>query len=110
MTHSLTTTSQDRFNEEVLQAEVPVIVDFYADWCAPCKAIAPVFEELADEYRGQAEFIKVDVDQDPDLTQQFGIRGIPTFLLFKNGKPVESVIGRVERNVLSQLIDQHVSA
>ena len=78
--------SDDTFDSEVLQADKPVLVDFWADWCGPCKMIAPVVEELAEEYDGKFNFTKVDVDANPQTAINFGIRSIPTLLIFKDGK------------------------
>ena len=81
------------FQATVLDSKVPVFVDFWADWCGPCHMIAPVVEELAEEYDGKFSFTKVDVDANPNTAMQFGIRSIPTMLLFKDGKVVETFVG-----------------
>ena len=80
--------TDDTFDQEVIQSATPVLVDFWADWCAPCKMIAPMVDELADEYDGKVKFTKLDVDSNPMTATTFGIRGIPTLLIFKGGKPV----------------------
>jgi thioredoxin 1 len=108
MTEQVKSLNQDSF-DEVTSSERPVLVDFYADWCGPCKAIAPIVEELASEYADQIDVRKVDVDSNPELAGQFGIRGIPTLLLFKDGKPVETVVGSVAKSALARLINKHAA-
>ena len=90
------------FEEEVVNADTPVLVDFWADWCAPCKMIAPIVEELAEEYDGQIKFGKVDVDSNPKVATNYGIRGIPTLLIFKAGEPIDQVVGAVPKSVLKK--------
>ena len=96
------------FEEEVIKADTPVLVDFWADWCAPCKMIAPIVEELAEEYDGQVKFGKVDVDSNPRVAGSYGIRGIPTLLIFNGGEPVDQVVGAVPKSVLKERLDQAV--
>ncbi len=94
------------FAANVLESGQPVLVDFWADWCGPCKMIAPVVDELADEYEGKFSFTKLDVDANPQTAMQFGVRSIPTLLLFKDGKVAEQVIGAVPKAVLKKKIDK----
>ena len=96
------------FEEEVVNADTPVLVDFWADWCAPCKVIAPIVEELAKEYDGQIKFGKVDVDSNPKVATTYGIRGIPTLLIFKAGEPVDQVVGAVPKSVLKKRLEEAV--
>ena len=93
------------FDMEVLKAETPVLVDFWADWCAPCRMIAPIVEELSTEYDGKVKFMKMDVDANAGTPMTFGIRGIPTLIIFKGGKPVEQVVGAVPKSVLKRRLD-----
>ena len=93
------------FDEKVLQSERPVLVDFWADWCQPCKMIAPIVDELSDEYDGQLDFAKVDVDSNPSTAMSYGVRSIPTLLIFKGGQPVDQIVGAVPKGVLKKKID-----
>ncbi|MCG9894776.1 MAG: thioredoxin [Fimbriimonadaceae bacterium] len=93
---------------EVLDSEIPVLVDFWATWCGPCRAIAPHLEALAGEYAGKAKIVKVDVDADGKLAEEFGIRSIPTLLIFKGGQVVGRTQGMAPKDQLKAFLDQHV--
>ena len=97
--------TDDSFNAEVVQSDTPVLVDFWAEWCGPCKMIAPIVEELAEEFGDKIKFTKLDVDTNPQSAMNFGIRGIPTLLIFNGGKPVETVGGAVPKSVLKKKLD-----
>ena len=97
------------FDEEVIQADTPVLVDFWADWCAPCKMIAPIVEELAGEFDGKIKFTKLDVDSNPKSASSYGIRGIPTMLIFNEGEPVDQVVGAVSKSVLKKRLEQAIA-
>lgn len=104
MAHPIEITD-DTFNDEVVNSETPVLVDFWAEWCGPCKMIAPIVEELAEEFDGKIKFTKLDVDSNPQSAMNFGIRGIPTLLIFHDGKPVDQVVGAVPKSVLKKRLE-----
>lgn len=96
--------------EQIIASDKPVLVDFWAEWCGPCKMIGPVVEELAAEYEGKAIVGKVDVDSNPEISFKFGIRSIPTLLVFKGGEIVDKQIGAVPKSVLAQKLDAQMAA
>ncbi|WP_343528919.1 thioredoxin [Sphingomonas sp.] len=102
-------TEQD-FDEIVLKNDKPVLVDFWAPWCAPCKALAPTLDEMAEEYDGEMEIVKVDVDANPGLAERFEVRGIPLLLIVKNGVEAARTVGTVSRSRLDAFVDAHVGA
>jgi thioredoxin 1 len=100
--------TDDTFQQEVIQAELPVLVDFWAPWCGPCKMIAPVLEELSGVYEGKLKICKVDVDNNPKSAGNYGVRGIPTLILFKSGSIVETKVGALSRTQLASFIDTSI--
>ena len=105
MTHPIVVTDAS-FEDDVIKSETPVLVDFWAEWCGPCKMVAPIVEELADEYDGTVTFAKLDVDSNPKTATGYGIRGIPTLLIFSDGQPVDQIVGAVPKAVLKKRLDE----
>jgi thioredoxin 1 len=101
--------TDSNFQSEVLSAEQPVLVDFWATWCGPCRMVAPIVEEIAGEQDGKLKVAKVDVDQNPQVAQQFGVMSIPTLIVFKGGEAVERLVGYMPKAKLMQAIQPHLS-
>jgi thioredoxin 1 len=108
MSESIIHITDDSFDREVLQSDTPVLVDYWAEWCGPCKMIAPALDELAKEYSGRLKVAKINIDENSKITSRFGIRGIPTLMLFKNGNVEASKVGALSKSQLSQFIDTNI--
>ncbi|MBY8966324.1 thioredoxin TrxA [Algiphilus sp.] len=108
MSDNVTSVSSDNFDAEVLQSDKPVLVDFWAEWCGPCRMIAPVLEQVADEKQGELKVVKLNVDENQDVAQRFSVRGIPTLILFKNGDAAATQTGAVGKAQLAAFVEQHI--
>jgi len=108
MSNHIKHVSDDSFDKEVLQSQTPVLVDYWAEWCGPCKMIAPVLEDLARDYAGKLTVAKLDIDANPGITNQFGIRGIPTLILFKDGKAHAQKVGALSKSQLAAFVDSNL--
>ena len=100
--------NDSNFDNEVVKSDLPVLVDFWAEWCGPCKMIAPSVEKISEEYSDKLKVGKLDVDSNPNISSTFGIRSIPTLLIFKNGSPVDQIVGAVSKEVISAKVDSHI--
>ena len=108
MSNSIVHVSDDSFQEEVLDSESPVLIDYWAEWCGPCKMIAPILEQIADEYDGRLKIAKLNIDENPMTPPKYGIRGIPTLMLFKNGNVEATKVGAVSKSQLADFIESNV--
>jgi thioredoxin 1 len=109
MNELVTEVSDSSWDNEVLQSDKPVLVDFWAAWCAPCRMLAPTVDAVAEKYSTNARVVKLNVDDNPAISQRYGIKGIPTLILFKGGKEEERVVGATSKEAISRMIDKHVA-
>ena len=108
MSERIVHVTDDSFEQEVLQSSNPVLVDYWADWCGPCKMIAPVLDEIAEEYDGRIRVAKLNIDENPNTPPRYGIRGIPTLMLFKEGEVEATKVGAVSKSQLTAFIDSNL--
>jgi len=106
MTESIKNVTDASFQADVLESELPVLVDYWAAWCGPCKMIAPLLDQAATDYKGRVTIAKVNVDDNPDTPAKFGVRGIPTLMLFKDGKAVSTKVGALSKSQLNSFLDE----
>ena len=105
MSDKIITLTDDSFENDVIKSEIPVLVDFWAEWCGPCKMIAPILDDVADEYEGKVTIAKLNVDQNNASPAKYGVRGIPTLLIFKNGELADTKVGALSKTQLKEFID-----
>lgn len=108
MSDSITHITDSSFDQEVLQSDVPVLVDYWAEWCGPCKMIAPILDEIAADYEGKLKITKLNIDENPETPPKFGIRGIPTLMIFKGGDVQSTKVGALSKSQLTAFIDQSI--
>ena len=102
--------SDTSFEQDVLQADRPVLVDFWAAWCAPCRMLAPIVDAVAEKYAGTAHTFKLNVDENPSVSQRYGIKGIPTLILFRDGREEERIVGAASKEAISRMLEKYTSA
>jgi thioredoxin 1 len=103
-----TAVTDTTFKQEVVDSDVPVLVDFWAPWCGPCRMVAPVVDEIAEQYQGQIKVVKVNTDENPTVASQYGIRSIPTLMIFKGGQRVDMVVGAVPKTTLANTLEKYL--
>lgn len=108
MSDSIIKVADSTFEEEVLKSEAPVMVDYWAEWCGPCKMIAPILDEIADEYEGKLTIAKLNIDENQETPQKYAVRGIPTLMIFKDGEVAATKVGAVSKSQLSAFIDSAI--
>ena len=108
MSDQITHVTDESFEPEVLKSEMPVLVDYWAEWCGPCKAVAPVLDEVAKEYQGKLKVAKLNVDENQEIPKKYGIRGIPTLMLFKNGNIEATKVGALSKSQLTAFLDSNI--
>ena len=108
MSDAITHVTDESFDPEVLKSDVPVLVDYWADWCGPCKAIAPILDQVAREYEGKLKVVKINVDENQETPKKYNVRGIPTLMLFKNGNMEATKVGSVPKAQLTAFLDSNI--
>ncbi len=108
MSDKIVHTSDDRFEDDVLKSATPVLVDYWAEWCGPCKMIAPILDEIADDYAGKLQIVKLNIDENPATPPKYGIRGIPTLMLFRDGSVHAQKVGALSKSQLAAFLDTNL--
>ena len=108
MSDKIVHTTDGNFDADVLQNDKPVLIDFWAEWCGPCKMIAPILDEAADEYADKLQVVKLNIDENPNIAQKFGIRSIPTLMIFKDGAPQAQKLGAMSKSQLTEFLDTNI--
>ena len=108
MSENILAITDNEFEKEVLNSEIPVLVDFWAEWCGPCRMFVPVLEEIAGEYAGKLKVVKINVDESPETAQKYGVRGIPTIILFKNGEVEATKVGALAKSQITAFLDSEL--
>ena len=108
MSNSISHLTDENFEEEVMQSNIPVLVDYWAEWCGPCKMIAPILDSLTDEYAGKLKISKINIDENQKTPQKYGVRGIPTLMIFKNGNVEATKVGALSKSQLTAFIDSNL--
>lgn len=110
MSIAVDATTDEKFKTDVLDSQLPVLVDFWAPWCGPCRMVAPVVEEIAEQFEGQLKVVKLNTDENPTVASKYGIRSIPTLMIFKGGERVDMVVGAVPRTTLANTVEKYIKS